>query len=736
MPALFAVGGQIIANPTVATFAAFGSFAMLLLVGFSGPMGDRLKAQLALGLLGGAFVALGTLASASWWLAAASMTCVAFVVLFLGVVSSELASAAPGLLLAFILPVSLGGSASTIPDRLAGWGLATAAALLAVAWLWPAPAREPLRGPAIGACRALAARLRSDAAYMLGGPGAPTEAEHDRVVAAEQAAVAALHAVFLATPYRPTGLSTATRTVVRLVDELEWLSLVLQSGHRPKPATVQPAICQVRAAAATVLELGADVLAVTGGRPDRLHEALAELSAAVSSMEHDAAAETSAVGARREVDHPGAGGIEAVITSLDPTFRALELSYAVAQVARNIELTATAERRSWLDKLLGRQPRGLSGSLTAVQERAATHLRLTSVWMHNSARGAIGLGLAVLVAQLSGVQHSFWVVLGTLSVLRSNALSTGQSAARALAGTVVGSVIGAALVVPVGSDTAVLWFLLPPAILCAGVLPAAISFAAGQAAFTVTLVIVFNIVSPAGWQVGLVRIEDVALGCAVSLVVGLLFWPRGATAALGRTLADAYRAGSHYLARTVEYGLVRCSADPSAATAARPPVDESARAAAAARRLDDAYRSYLAERGNKPASLAEMTRLVNGVVSLRLAADAVLDLWRRDDDPTGTARASARTELLSSTRRLVDWYDALAAGLTGARPLPQALARDQLATNRLVDALRQDLVRTDGRTRGTAARMIWMGDYLDALRQTSGPLTDIPHVLTVSAAAS
>ena len=38
-------------------------------------------------------------------------------------------------------------------------------------------------------------------------------------------------------------------------------------------------------------------------------------------------------------------------------------------------------------------------------------------------RGAIALGLAVLVADLTGVQHSFWVVLGTLTVLRSNALS-------------------------------------------------------------------------------------------------------------------------------------------------------------------------------------------------------------------------------------------------------------------------------------------------------------------------
>jgi hypothetical protein len=30
--------------------------------------------------------------------------------------------------------------------------------------------------------------------------------------------------------------------------------------------------------------------------------------------------------------------------------------------------------------------------------------------------------------------------------------------------------------------------------------------------------------------------------------------------------------------------------------------------------------------------------------------------------------------------------------------------------------------------------MIWTGDYLDALRQTSGPFTDSPDVLTGSAA--
>ena len=47
-----------------------------------------------------------------------------------------------------------------------------------------------------------------------------------------------------------------------------------------------------------------------------------------------------------------------------------------------------------------------------------------------------------------------------------------------------------------------------------------ISFAAGQAAFTVVVIVLFNIIAPAGWRIGVLRVEDVALGCAASLVAG------------------------------------------------------------------------------------------------------------------------------------------------------------------------------------------------------------------------
>jgi hypothetical protein len=141
MPGMFALGDKVIGNSQLATFAAFGSFAMLLLVDFGGPMAERLQAEAALVVTGGVFVCLATLASQTAWLAAVAMAVAGFGVIFAGVVSSVLAGATTALLLAFILPVSLAAPASAVPDRLAGWGMAGGVALVATALLWPPPQR-------------------------------------------------------------------------------------------------------------------------------------------------------------------------------------------------------------------------------------------------------------------------------------------------------------------------------------------------------------------------------------------------------------------------------------------------------------------------------------------------------------------------------------------------------------------------------------------------------------------
>jgi uncharacterized membrane protein YccC len=730
MPAMFALGDKVIGNPQLATFAAFGSFAMLLLVDFGGPMAERLQAQAALAVTGGVFVCLATLASQTAWLAAVAMTVVGFGVIFAGVVSSVLAGATTALLLAFILPVSLAAPASAVPDRLAGWGMAGGVALVATALLWPAPARDRLRGAAAAASRALAARLHAGVAYLLSGMDEQFALDRDHAAAQADQAVEALRSTFLATPYRPTGLSTPARTTVRLVDELNWLnSIVIQPGlHRDG---VNRAALRVKEAGAAVLERAADLLDSRGGSSDELDAALTELAAAHAKMQEGVTADLP-VRSLRPASDPAVGGppagpeppasdpavggepVSEFITSLDPAFRAEELSYAVSLIARNAGLTAAAERRSWRERWLGRQPEGVPGPLSAARERITSYLEPHSVWLHNSLRGAAGLGLAVLAARLTGVQHSFWVVLGALSVLRSNALNTGQDAIRAMLGTVVGFIVGAALLVGIGTNTTLLWLLLPLAVFLAGVAPAVISFAGGQAAFTLTLVILFNIIQPTGWRVGLVRIEDVAIGVGVSLVVGVLFWPRGAAPALRRALAEAYADGVGYLASTVRFGMSR--GDPSAPA---PPAlaGDAARAAAASRRLDDAFRTYLAERGAKRFPLADVAGLVTGVVGLRLEADAVLDLWRGDDGQADCDVAAARHEILGTAERVTGWYNGLATTMITGGELPQPLAHDKAADGRLVQAVRRDLLGNNGRASATAVRMIWTGDHLDVVRR-------------------
>jgi uncharacterized membrane protein YccC len=713
MPAVFALGDQVIARPELATFGAFGSFAMLLLVDFPGSLGDRLRAQLTLALACGVLITLATLASQATWVAALSMTVAGFAIIFAGVVSSVLAGATTTLLLAFILPVSLAGPASSIPDRLAGWGLAAVASLPAIALLWPAPERDPVRQAAIAACRGLARRLRAEVAQVLSDDDA---ARSEQAYAAAGAAVQALQATFFATPYRPTGLSTAARSVVRLVDELRWLNAMLaESPPGPERVLVDPAACAVKAAAATTLDRAADLLARPTASPAALRAALAEMSEALTQLERTTIATLP--------DRAGAAETEAtrmrrVVSSLDPSFRAQELSFVVAQIARNTDFAAAAERRSWLDRLLGRQPEGLAGTLSAAQERAGAHVQWQSVSLRNSLRGGAALGLSVLVADLSGVQHGFWVVFGTLAVLRSNALNTGQNIVRGLVGTTVGFLVGAALVSLVGTDSTLLWVLLPPAVLLAGLAPSAVSFAAGQAAFTLTLLILFNLIQPEGWQLGLVRIEDVALGGLVSLAIGLLFWPRGAAAALGRGISEAYAESASYLGAAVAFGMARCDA---AAPAAVEPTAHATRAAAAGRRMDDTFRTYLTERGVKPMALAEATTLVTGVSGLRLAADAVLELWRSDAGDGGD-RAAARRELVARGELITGWYRNFAAGLEGRGPVPEPLARDELADGRLIEAVRQDLRTRDGHASATAVRAIWTGDHLDAARRLQDSL--------------
>jgi uncharacterized membrane protein YccC len=740
-PGLFAVGTQVIGNTTLGLFAAFGSISLLLFVDFGGPIRERLTSQAALVVAGAVLVCLGTAVSQSKWLAAVVVTLVAFAVLFSGVVSSVLAGSSTALLAGFILSATLPGPVGSIPDRLAGYLMAGAASLIAVTLLWPAPAREPLRQATARACVLLARRLRTEVDCVRGDFAADRRAAAVGPAAEAADAVSALRTLYFATPYRPTGLTTAARTLVKLVDEVVWLAEILERMPLDGPATPSDAaVCEVKLAAADLLESGAGQLDSDGGglgsgdldredldRGDLDREDLdrgdldigdaAGLRLGLARLRDARAALEAAVTAAPVTPVPsgkGAPVTTGLVSSLEPGFRAQQLSFAVAAITENIQLVLAARNRSWWQRVLGRRPAGVSSPLASAHERAGAHVEPHSVWLHNSVRGAIAFGLAVLVAELLGVQHSFWVVFGTMAVLRSSAVRTGQNALSALLGTVGGIAVGGLLIYAVGSHTTALWVLLPVAIVFSGLAPAAISFAAGQAGFTAVLLILFNIIDPAGWTIGLVRIEDIAIGCAVSVGVGALVWPRGAGATLGQAMAEAFAESARYLRRAVEYGVTRCDTlVPTAPT----PEDERRAAAAAARRFDDAFRGFLAERGTKHLPLADVTALLTAVAVLRLTADAILDLWAREEATPAGDRTAARTEILAAGTRMCDWYQATARALAGYGDVPGPLTRDDTADGSLLDAVRRDLSGEDTRGTGTAVKMIWTADHIDVARR-------------------
>ncbi|MDT5009200.1 MAG: hypothetical protein QOH57_817, partial [Mycobacterium sp.] len=299
----------------------------------------------------------------------------------------------------------------------------------------------------------------------------------------------------------------------------------------------------------------------------------------------------------------------------------------IAATGRVIAAAAAADARPVWARTLGRQLPDTGASDRVLSETAAavsitsSFLALRSVALRNSLRTGLGLALAVAITHVYPVQNGFWVVLGAMSVLRSSALTTGTKMLRAVIGTTIGFVIGALLITVVGVDPMVLWPLLPLLVFASAYVPEVASFTAAQAAFTMMVLVIFNLIVPTGWRVGLVRIEDVVVGALVGLVVSLLLWPRGATAAVTFEIEAARDTFTQYLRAAV----LRVTRGASEA------IDDNVTALGhsslgAWRKLDDAVRQYLSESGGATDSRAPVVRAANRVTRLRTAADLIADV--------------------------------------------------------------------------------------------------------------
>jgi uncharacterized membrane protein YccC len=546
MPPALAFSIFVLRDMQITIFVAFGSFALMVMADFGGLRASRAAAYTVTILVGAVLVALATLVSPVVWLAALAMFAVAFCVQFLGVFGSYAAAAQPALQLLFVLAVSIPAPPTAVGPRLVGWLIAGTLSTLAGVFLWPRFERVMLHKKAANAFEALAGLL--EAQRRSGGDGVPA--------GAQDAAAQSVHALredYSATAKRPAGPTRRDRAFVEMLTELERTLQFLSSPFgREVSAGRSYRKESDRLAAEVVQALVASGEVMKGGGPPDLLSLEKERSADRVALDRWAAE------ALRAGQSP-----TAVLEALDAEHALRVVSYLALASGTNATVAAGGTPDAEVQLPAGTPLEGPSRVFIRVARTLRTHLTPSSAVLHNALRSAMGLALAVLLARLLNVDHAFWVVLGTASVLRTNALATGRTTLQALLGTLLGFAVGAAFTAVAGNNTLLLWIALPVVAFLAGYASTAVGFLVGQAAFTVNVLILFNLISPVGWRLGLARIEDVALGAGISVVVGLLLWPRGARRELSRSIAGFYRSVATYVgtafARVLEDGSLEDS---------------------------------------------------------------------------------------------------------------------------------------------------------------------------------
>jgi uncharacterized membrane protein YccC len=702
MPTVFGVTHLAFSNAQVGLFGAFGSFALLLLVDFPGRPRARLISYLTLVVVGSAFIALATVISTDKVAAVVVMALVGFGVLFSGLIAPQAAAASTAALLIFVLPVAVVQPAAAVGPRLLGWVFAAAFSIPACMFVWPTPWHDELR-------RRLASTLTAVAQLAA---ATMDQASVDESRNAVESELTRLRGQFAATPYPATAAAAGAVALAKLMGRVEWAASTATSIDISSGLDLTPIRLILESVAETLQRCAALICDGSGYPVDdpevvqALQDATRRLAGLMDTEVDfevsellDLAKEGSA-----PAGEPGAAPLQGVAPAVDPGFHARAVAVATEMVANATLEAAGAETVG--DWRLG----PAEAPARALRRRLLSHLSFHSVWFRNAVRGGVGLGLAVAVVEITDVEHGFWVVLGTLSVLRSNALGTGATALRAVGGTAVGFVLGAVIMVGVADHTVALWVLLPLGVLVAGVVPTMISFAAGQAGFTLVVIILFNIIDPVGWRLGLTRVEDVAIGCGVSIVVGLLFWPRGATAALGRALSDAFVTSSGYLADAV---------DRLTTTLHEVDTDPGQRAAHSAYlRLDDAFRQFLIERGAKVIPVQSVANLYTGSNRIRLAAYTLsavptpsLEPGQTELESVALAAAVLRDAYASSHR----WYEEFAEMLAGRR---QSLDSPPAHHATLQSALHSAFEDARRQRRGDRLRSIFLMLWADELLES------------------
>ena len=170
---------------------------------------------------------------------------------------------------------------------------------------------------------------------------------------------------------------------------------------------------------------------------------------------------------------------------------------------------------------------------------------------------ALGLAVARYLAGSFDLAHGSWVLLATLTLMRTTASATRSAMWPAFVGTLAGALITGGLLLAFGQDPDVFTVLMPIAFFASFSLgPLAGPFvgpAAGQFFMTLAVAALFVQVAPATWQLAEGTPDRHRVGGVVGSLVGLLVWPRGGSGEITRAVANTLHSASEHIMTTTRF---------------------------------------------------------------------------------------------------------------------------------------------------------------------------------------
>ncbi len=671
--------------PVMSTYAVFGAISVGVLSDVSGPPALRTRAFAIALPVGLALVAIGTAAARSTPAAVLGMLVVGFLVAYSGVGGPRVAGLANGLQLFYILPCFPPYDPGSLPQRLIGLTIGIVLTATADRLVWPAPAPEAFVDRLTTATDTLAR-------YLAVVPHGDT----DELGNAAETAVQALRPSQLPPGSRPTGPGRRDRGLTHAATELLTMTLRARLMARLRPELHNP---DARSDADALLVLVDEALdhcstALRGtGAPPKSGPVL-------EGITHYLDGRADRIAGRKGV------------FELPPVVRVGGLTAAVAESARGLVAATRAAIGAPIDPTA--PPSAAAWYVDTSTpllwwRRLHAHLTPRSVYFQNAVRLALGLAAARLVADLLDLSHGFWVLLATLTLMRTSLVASGLALVPAFLGTLGGAVVAAGVLLLIGDHTTVYAVVLPLVMVAAFLAGPTLGPAAGQFGFTIVVSVLFAQLAPTSWQIAEVRLTDVVVGGLVGAVIGAAVWPRGGGGEVRRSAATGLALTADDIVSTVR-GL----------SGAAPP----GLPVAATRRLNVlfyfTYSQFRSEPGHKTAAHDWLTVL--GVLQ-RASADAqtLRDRYPEPDPlpwPDVTQRLSAAAEEVATAYR--DAARSMREGSTevaernlnsrlDADPPHAPFADDAHAALRVVDAwgwlhgLADDLTRAERSAAGRSA---------------------------------